>query len=78
MKSIKTSFSMPSLLALLLAGGSILAATAYATPAGSADDKPRCEARQGQNLQSRMEAQRAQHLSSLKEKLKLAPEQEAA
>lgn len=73
MKAIKSNFSMPLLLAALLAGGGILAAAANASPAGGADDKPRCEARQGQNMQSRM-----QHLAALKEKLKLAPEQEAA
>ncbi len=78
MKTIKTSFSMPILLAALLAGGGILAATAYATPAGGTDGKPRCEARQGQDFQSLMQERRAQHLAALKEKLKLAPEQEAA
>ena len=78
MKAIKSNFSMPVLLAVLLAGGGILAATANATPAGGADGKPRCEARQGQSLQSRMQERRTQHLAALKEKLKLAPGQEAA
>ena len=78
MKAIKSNFSMPVLLAVLLAGGGILAATANATPAGGADGKPRCEAREGQNLQSRMQERRTQHLAALKEKLKLAPGQEAA
>jgi Spy/CpxP family protein refolding chaperone len=77
MKSIKASFSMPALLAALLAGGSILAATAYALPTGGTDGKPRCEARQGLTPQAR-EARHVQHLAALKEKLKLAPRQEAA
>lgn len=77
MKSLKSPFSMPLLLAALLAGGGILAATAYALPVGSPDGKPRCEAGAGQNAQSR-EAFHAQRLAALKEKLQLAPEQEAA
>lgn len=77
MKAIKSNFSMPVLLAALLAGGGILAATANATPAGGVDDKPRCEARQGLSPQAR-EARHAQHLTTLKEKLKLAPKQGAA
>ncbi len=75
MKSIKSSFSKPVLLAALLAGGSILAATAHALPTG--DGKPGCEARQGQGPQAR-EARHAQHLATLKEKLKLSPGQQAA
>lgn len=78
MKAIKSNFSMPVLLAALLAGGDILAATANATPANGVDGKPRCEARQGQNMQSRMQERRTQHLAALKEKLELAPRQEAA
>lgn len=78
MKSIKASFSLPLLLAALLAGGGILAATAYATPAGMAEGKPRCEMREGQDKPSRMQERRAQHLAALKDKLKLAPAQEAA
>lgn len=77
MKSIKTSFSMPVLLAALLAGGGILAATAYALPVGGPDGKPRCEAGAGKSAQSR-EAFHAQRMAALKEKLQLAPEQEAA
>jgi hypothetical protein len=77
MKSLKSSFSLPMLLAALLAGGGILAATAHALPAGGPEGKPRCEAGARQNHQSR-EAFRAQHLAALKEKLKLAPGQEAA
>jgi Spy/CpxP family protein refolding chaperone len=75
MKSIKSSFSMPVLLAALLAGGGIVAATAYALPtAAPGDGNPRCETRQGQGPQAR----HAQHLTALKEKLQLAPRQEAA
>lgn len=78
MKSIRSTFSMPLLLTALLAGGAILTSTAHAMPGGGSDGHPRCEARQGQNFQSRMQARHAQHMSALKDKLKLAPEQEAA
>lgn len=78
MKSIQSTFPMPLLLAALLAGGGILAAAAHAMPGGGPDGQPRCEARQGQNFQSRMQARHDQHMGALKEKLKLAPEQEAA
>lgn len=77
MKSLKSKFSMPILLGALLAGGGIVAATAYALPAGSPDDKPRCEAGTGQKAQSR-QAMHEQRMAALKEKLQLAPEQEAA
>lgn len=77
MKSIQSSFSMPVLLVALLAGGGILAATAHALPAGGADGKPGCEARQWPGPQAR-ETRHAQHLATLKEKLKLAPGQQAA
>ncbi len=78
MKTAKSSYSMPLLLAALLAGGGVLAATAYAMPFGGADAKPGCEARQGQDIQSRMHERHEQRMSALKEKLKLAPQQEAA
>lgn len=77
MKSLKSSFSMPVLLAALLAGGGILAATAHALPIGSPDGKPNCEARPGQSLQTH-ETRHAQRLAALKGKLELAPRQEAA
>lgn len=77
MKSIQSSFSMPVLLVALLAGGGILAATAHALPAGGPDGKPGCEARQWPGPQAR-ETRHAQHLATLKEKLKLAPGQQAA
>lgn len=78
MKSIQTSFSMPVLLAALLAGGSVLAVTAYAMPAGAADGKPRCEARQDKDFQAQREERRANHMAALKEKLNLSTSQEAA
>lgn len=77
MKSLKSSFSMPILLGALLAGGGILAATAHALPAGGAEGKPRCEAGIAQKAQSR-QAFHEQRMAALKEKLKLAPGQEAA
>ncbi len=77
-KSTKTPFRMPFPLAALLAGGRILAATSHAAPASGADGKPRCGTHQGQDVQSRMQERRTQHLAALKEKPKLAPEQGAA
>jgi protein CpxP len=77
MKSVKSSFSK-QVLAGLIAGGSILAAAAYAMPDGAGTGKPGCEARQGQQTQSGWQAQRAKRMAALKEKLKLAPAQEAA
>lgn len=77
MKSLKSKFSTPVLLGALLAGGGIVAATAYAQPVGGPDGKPRCVAGAGHDAQSR-QALRDQRMAALKEKLKLAPGQEAA
>lgn len=78
MKSIKTSISIPALLAALIAGGGVLALSAHAMPGAGPLAKPRCEARQGQNPQAWMAQRHAQHMAALKEKLQLVPEQEAA
>lgn len=79
MKSIQGSFGKRTLLAAILAGGGILAVSAYAvTGGGPAADTPRCEAGYGPKSDGRWEAKRARHLAALKEKLKLASHQEAA
>jgi hypothetical protein len=62
----------------LIAGGSILAASSFAMPAGNPDAKPGCEARHGNKLHAKGEAHHGKHLAKLKEKLNLKPEQEAA
>lgn len=77
MKSIKGSFAKRALVGLI-AGGGILAAAAYAMPDSGSAGKPGCEARQGQQMQSGWQEQRANRLAGLKEKLKLTPAQEAA
>lgn len=63
------------LLAGLLAGSGMLAVSAFAMPEGAAAAKPGCEARQGH---ANREAQRAERMSALKDKLQLAPTQQAA
>lgn len=79
MKSIQGSFGKRTLVAAILAGGGILAVSAYAvTGGGPAADTPRCEAGFGPKGDAGWESKRTRHLAALKEKLKLAPEQEAA
>lgn len=79
MKSIQGSFGKRVLLAAILAGGGILAVSAYAvTGGGAAVDTPRCEAGYGPKGDAGWEAKRTRHLATLKEKLALAPGQEAA
>lgn len=78
MKSIRTSFAKRALMVGLLAGSGILAASSFAMPGGDSAGKPGCEARHGQKDPAKWEARRAEHLSGLKAKLNLAPEQEAA
>lgn len=63
-------------LAGLIAGGGVLAVSAYAVSGNDPADKPRCA--YGQKGEAGWEAKRAQHMAALKEKLKLAPGQEAA
>ena len=78
MKLIQASFAKRALLVGLIAGSGILAASSYAMSDGGPAYKGGCEARHGQQLHSRWQEHRAKHLLELKEKLKLAPEQEAA
>lgn len=75
MKTVQGAFAKRVLVGLI-AGGTILAAAAYAMPDVPGSGNPRCEQR-GQQIQSRIE-QRKQHMAELKEKLKLTPSQEAA
>ncbi len=78
MKSIQASFTKRALIAGLLAGSGILAASSFAMTAGGPEGKPGCEARQGQKIHAKWEARRAEHLAELKQQLELRPEQEAA
>ena len=78
MKSKQGSFTKRAVLAGLIAGSGILAASAYAVSADNAAGKPRCEAHQLQQGEARWEDRRAAHLAELKEKLALTAEQEAA
>ncbi len=77
MKSFQGSFTKRVLVGLI-AGSGILAAAAYAMPDTGSAVKPGCEARHGQQIQSRWQEHRTQRTAALKEKLKLTPEQEAA
>jgi len=78
MKTRQASLTRHTLLAALLAGSGLLAASAYATATDVRADKPRCEARFGQQAKADHQAKRAAHLTALKDKLQLAPGQEAA
>jgi protein CpxP len=78
MKLIQGSFTKRALMVGLIAGSGVLAASSFAMTAGGTAGNGGCEARHGQQVHARGEAARARHLSELKEKLKLAPEQEAA
>lgn len=78
MKLITGSFTKRALMAGLIAGSGMLAASSFALSAGTASGKTGCEARHGQKNHAEWEARRDAHQSALKEKLKLSPEQEAA
>ena len=78
MKLIPGSFTKRALLVGLIAGSGILAASSFAMPAGDPAGKQGCEARHGQAAHAKWEARRAAHLTELKGKLKLRPDQEAA
>lgn len=75
MKS-KTSFTKRAVLVGLLAGSGILAASAYATADRESAGTPRCD-RHAMKAEQ-WEARHAERMAGLKNKLKLAPEQEAA
>lgn len=78
MKSISRTFTQRAVLVALLAGGGVLAASAYAVSTAPTDGTPRCEAQAGKAGHGGFAAKRAAHLATLKYKLKLAPDQEAA
>lgn len=78
MKLIPGSFTKRALMAGLIAGSGILAASSFAMTAGGPAGRDGCDARQGQKIHAKWEARRAEHVSELKEKLKLSPDQEAA
>ena len=78
MKSKQGSFTKRAVLAGLIAGSGILAASAYAVSADNAAGTPRCEARHQQQGAARWEDRRAAHRAELKEKLALTADQEAA
>lgn len=78
MKLNTGSFTKRAVLVALIAGSGILAASAYAVSADRSSDKPRCEARQLQKDGASREDRRAAHLASLKAKLALTADQEAA
>jgi hypothetical protein len=77
MKSNRAILTKRALMVGLLAGSGILAASSFAMPDSAAAGKPGCEARHGHKADARGE-RRAAHLAELKDKLKLAPEQETA
>jgi hypothetical protein len=83
MKWIPGSFTKRALVVGLIAGSGILAATSFASTAGDPVSKAGCEARHGQKHhgdhdRAKWAEKRAAHLSGLKAKLDLKPEQEAA
>lgn len=78
MKSIKTSFTQRALMVGLIAGSGILAASAYAVSDRGPAGKAGCETSQGQKDDGKWAERRAERMTELKGKLKLAPEQEAA
>lgn len=78
MKWIPGSFTKRALIAALIAGGGIVAASSFAMTRGGPEDRAGCEARHGQADPAKWEARRAARQSELKEKLKLRPDQEAA
>ncbi len=85
MSKIQSLFSKRAVMAGLLAGSAVLAATSFAMPGGvGGPGGPGCEARQGQQAQRQEMRQafrkdmRAKRLAVLKDKLQLQPRQEAA
>jgi protein CpxP len=74
----KVVFTKRALIVGLLAGSGILAASSFAMTAVGPEGKSGCEARHGQHIHAKWEERRAEHLSELKGKLELKPEQEAA
>lgn len=78
MKSKNGTFMKRAVMAGVIAGGGILAASAYAISADRSGDTPRCDIGQMQKDKPGWEGRRAAHLAGLKEKLALTAGQEAA
>jgi len=78
MKWMNGSVTQRALMVGLLAGSGLVAASAFAMPAGGPEGKGGCETRHGQQAHGKWEEHRSERLSALKEKLKLQPGQEAA
>ncbi len=78
MKLLQASVAKRALMAGLIAGSGILAASSFAMPAGGAASKAGCEAGHGQKAHGNRAESRVAHLAGLKEKLKLTPAQMAA
>jgi protein CpxP len=78
MKLSKVSFTKRALIAGLLAGSGILAASSFAMTAFGSEGNGGCEARHGKKIHTEWQARRAEHLSEMKQALELKPEQEAA
>jgi protein CpxP len=78
MKLVPGSLTKRVLIVGLIAGSGILAASSFAMSEGGPAGQAGCEARHGQNVHGKREARRTEHLSKLKENLKLTSEQEAA
>lgn len=74
---MKSMMTKRVVLAALIAGSGVLAASAFAMN-GAADGKPGCEMRHGQAMQAKMGESRDARMAALKEKLKLAPTQTVA
>jgi len=75
---MKSMLTKRALLVALVAGGGVLAASAYAVNGGSADGKPGCEMRHGQAMPANMAERQDKRMAELKDKLKLTPAQVAA
>ncbi len=78
MKLIPGSFTKRALIAGVIAGSGILAASSFAMSSGGSSSEKGCAARHEQKQGAMGEGRHAEHLSELKAKLKLKPEQEAA
>jgi Spy/CpxP family protein refolding chaperone len=74
---MKSMLTKRVLLVALLAGGGVLAASAYAMNGGP-EGKPGCEMRHGPAMQEKMAERHDKRLVELKDKLKLTPAQMAA
>lgn len=77
MKWIPGSFYKRALMVSLIAGSGVLAASSFAMPGGPGS-KGDCDAQHGQKNQAERMEQRTKHMTELKAKLKLRPDQAAA